>query len=154
MVISWQRLMVVWGFVQIQDEMMKNDAGLLVHFLAFLAFFGIYVNAKSISRSCDSSNTLSITSTIMRFCLWTSLLLNGDSVAVTLAAVFMDSVISINFELTILCLFVNNLSVAPYICIHDLKIALRAASGCFDLAKLGTYNIVALSLKCSKMFPS
>ena len=119
----------------------------------FLAFRH-HVNVKFMSKCCDSSNTLSILSAMMKLYLSTSQLLNGDSAAVTLTVMFIDSAISINFELTNSPLLsVKNVSVALYICIHDLKIALRMTSGSFDLRKLDTDNLIAWLIKCSKILP-
>ena len=107
-----------------------------------------HVNVKSMSRCCYSSNAVSIMSAMMRLCFATSLLLNDDSADVTLSIVFIDSVISINFELTnFLPLSANNISGARYICIHDLKIASRMTSGSTDLAKLDADNLVAWWIK-------
>ena len=112
-------------------------------------------NIKYMLRCCDSSNTLFIMSAMVKLCLSTSPLLNGDSAAVTLTVMFIDSAISTNFETAnSLPLSVKNFSGAPYICIHDLKITfLRMTSGSFDLAKLDTDNIVAWSIKCNKILP-
>ena len=78
-------------------------------------------------------------STMMKLCIPTSPLLNGDLAAVTLTVIFIDSAISINFELASSPLLpVKNFLDAPYICIHDLKIALRMTYGSFDLTKLDT----------------
>ena len=46
------------------------------------------------SRCCDSSNTLSIMSGMMKLCLSTSPLLNGDSAVVTLTVMLIDSAMS------------------------------------------------------------
>ena len=86
--------------------------------------------------------------------LSTSPLLHGDSAAVTLTVIFIDSTMSINLELAnSLLLSVKNFSGAAYICIHGLKIAFRMTSGSFDLTKLDTDNPVAWSIKCSKILP-
>ena len=79
---------------------------------------------------CGSSNILLIMLAMMRLCQSTILLLNGDSAAATFTAIFIDSAISINFEFAnSLLLSAKNFSGALYICIHDLKIALRMTSG-------------------------
>ena len=94
----------------------------------FLAF-SHHANVKSMSRCCDSSNTLSIMSAMIKLCLSTSTLLNSDSAAVTLTVMLIDFAISINFEfVNSLSLSVKDFSGASYICIHDLKIALRMTS--------------------------
>ena len=65
----------------------------------------------------------------------------GDSAAVTLIVIFIDSAISINFELAnSLPLSVKNFSGAPYIFIQDLKIVLRMICGPFYLTKRETDN--------------
>ena len=118
----------------------------------FLAFRH-HANVKSMSRCCDSSKTLSIMSAMMKFCLSTNPLLNGDSAAVTLTVMFIHSAISIDFELAnSQPLSVKHFSDAPCMCIHDLKIALRMTSGSFDMAKLDTDNLVAWLMKCRFYF--
>ena len=83
-------------------------------------------------------------SAMMKLCLSTSPLLNSDLAAVTLTVIFIDSAISVNFELANSPLLsVKNISGAPYIYIYDLKIALRMTSGSFDLTKLDTDSLVA-----------
>ena len=49
--------------------------------------------------NCDSSSVLSIISVIMKLCLSTKPLLNGDSAPVTLTVIFMASHISKNSAL-------------------------------------------------------
>ena len=93
-------------------------------------------------------------SAMIKLCLSTRPLLNGDSAAVTLTMIFIDSAISIKLLLANSPpLSVRNFSGAPYICIHDLKMPLRIVSGSFDLTKLETDNLVAWSIKCNKIFP-
>ena len=78
------------------------------------------------SRCFDSTDTLSFMSAMIKLCLSTTPLLNGDSDAVTLTVKFINSAISINFELANSPpLSVKNFSCAPYICTYDLQIALR-----------------------------
>ena len=120
--------------------MVKKPCTFASEFLAFRH----HANVKPMSKCCDSSKSLSIMSTMMKLCLSTNLLLNSDSAAVTLTVIFIDPAISINFELPDSPPFtVKNFSGAPYICIHDLKIALKMTSCSFDLTKLDTDSLVA-----------
>ena len=82
-----------------------NGEKLSIFASEFLAF-SHHANVKSMLRCCDSSNTLSIMSAMIKLYLSTSTLLNSDSAAVTLTVMFIDSAISINFE------FVNSLSLS------------------------------------------
>ena len=68
--------------------------------------------------------------------------------------IFTASAISRNLELANSPLLsVKNFSSAPYICIHDLKIALSMTSGSFDLTKFDTDNPVAWLIEYSKVLP-
>ena len=90
---------------------------------------------------------------IMRFCLSTSQL-NDYSASVTLTTVFIDSVIKIKFkQANSPPISFNNFSGAPYVCSHDLKIALRKTSNSLYLAKVDNDSLVRGSIKCSKILP-
>ena len=93
-------------------------------------------------------------STIMKLCLSTKPLLNGDSAAVAFTVMFIALHISKNSALANSPpLLVKNFLGATKIWIQLLNIALMITLGSLDVTKVDADNLVACSIRWGRIFP-